>query len=157
MRLVLVVLLLLIPRVSAADPLFTFSFHEVGSFLFLDEEDHDAEWEAREHRPGVHLERRNPHDPSSVEVATAFPISSVEESTADSRWFLRRSGACRGGCRMRNTTVLACVVVAAVALTGEPAAAQISHQGQDISDHVVLRAGSLNQPPIFRCTFFARS
>ena len=45
---------------------------------------------------------------------------------------------------MRNTTVLACVVVVAVALTGEPAAAQISHQGQDISDHVVLRDGSLS-------------
>ena len=38
---------------------------------------------------------------------------------------------------------LACVVVAAMALAGEPAAAQISHQGQDISDHVVLRDGSL--------------
>ena len=38
---------------------------------------------------------------------------------------------------------LACVMVAAMALAGEPAAAQISHQGQDISDHVVLRDGSL--------------
>jgi hypothetical protein len=45
---------------------------------------------------------------------------------------------------MRYTTVLACVVVAAVALAGEPAAAQISHQGQDISDHVVLRDWSLS-------------
>ena len=31
-----------------------------------------------------------------------------------------------------------------MALAGEPAAAQISHQGQDISDHVVLRDGSLS-------------
>ena len=45
---------------------------------------------------------------------------------------------------MRYTAALACVVVAAVALAGEPAAAQISHQGQDISDHVVLRDGSLS-------------
>ena len=45
---------------------------------------------------------------------------------------------------MRDTTALACVVVAAVALAGEPAAAQISHQGQDIGDHVVLRDGSLS-------------
>jgi hypothetical protein len=45
---------------------------------------------------------------------------------------------------MRYTPALACVVVAAVALAGEPAAAQISHQGQDISDHVVLRDGSLS-------------
>ena len=45
---------------------------------------------------------------------------------------------------MRYTTTLVCVVVAAVALTGEPAAAQLSHQGQDISDHVVLRDGSLS-------------
>jgi hypothetical protein len=39
---------------------------------------------------------------------------------------------------------LACVAVAAMALAGEPAAAQISHQGQNISDHVVLRDGSLS-------------
>jgi hypothetical protein len=39
---------------------------------------------------------------------------------------------------------LACVVVAAMALAGQPAAAQISHQGQPISDHVVLRDGSLS-------------
>ena len=45
---------------------------------------------------------------------------------------------------MRYRTKLACVVVAAVALTGEPAAAQISHQGQDISEHVVLRDGSVS-------------
>ena len=45
---------------------------------------------------------------------------------------------------MRYTTELACVVVAAVALAGEPAAAQISHQGQDITEHVVLRDGSLS-------------
>jgi hypothetical protein len=45
---------------------------------------------------------------------------------------------------MRCTTRLACVVVAAVALTGAPATAQISHQGQDINDHVVLRDGSLS-------------
>ncbi len=45
---------------------------------------------------------------------------------------------------MRSTTTWACVVVAAVTLAGGPAAAQISHQGQDISDHVVLRDGSLS-------------
>ena len=45
---------------------------------------------------------------------------------------------------MRYTAALACVVVAAVALAGEAAAAQVSHQGQDISDHVVLRDGSLS-------------
>jgi len=47
---------------------------------------------------------------------------------------------------MHYTTArsLACVVVAAMALAGEPAAAQISHQGQDISDHVILRDGSLS-------------
>jgi hypothetical protein len=43
---------------------------------------------------------------------------------------------------MRYRNALACAVVAAV-LAGEPAAAQISHQGQDISEHVVLRDGSL--------------
>jgi hypothetical protein len=35
-------------------------------------------------------------------------------------------------------------VVAAVALAGEPAAAQVSHLGQNISDHVILRDGSLS-------------
>jgi hypothetical protein len=35
-------------------------------------------------------------------------------------------------------------MVAAVALTGEPAAAQVSHAGQNTSDHVVLRDGSLS-------------
>jgi hypothetical protein len=44
---------------------------------------------------------------------------------------------------MRYRNGLACIVVAAVALTGDPAAAQISHQGQDVSEHVVLRDGSL--------------
>ena len=39
---------------------------------------------------------------------------------------------------------VACLVVAAAALTGEPAAAQVSHLGQNISDHVVLRAGVLS-------------
>jgi hypothetical protein len=39
---------------------------------------------------------------------------------------------------------VACLVVAAVALTGEPAAAQVSHVGQNTSDHVVLRDGSLS-------------
>ena len=39
---------------------------------------------------------------------------------------------------------VACLVVAAVALTGEPAAAQVSHVGQNITDHVVLRDGSLS-------------
>src|SRR5688572_11926137 len=43
---------------------------------------------------------------------------------------------------MRATNTWVCVVVAAVALAGQPAAAQTSHQGQDISDHVVLRDGS---------------
>ena len=43
---------------------------------------------------------------------------------------------------MRYGNALASVVVGAVALAGEPAAAQISHQGQDISEHVVLRDGS---------------
>jgi hypothetical protein len=43
---------------------------------------------------------------------------------------------------MRNTTGLACVAVAAVALAGEPASAQVSHQGQNIIDHVVLRDGN---------------
>ena len=33
-------------------------------------------------------------------------------------------------------------MVAGLALAGEPAAAQMSHQGQDINDHVVLRDGS---------------
>ena len=45
---------------------------------------------------------------------------------------------------MRYTTVMACVLVAAVMLVGEPAAAQISHQGQNVRDHVVLRDGSLS-------------
>ena len=45
---------------------------------------------------------------------------------------------------MRRTITFACVVAAAVALTGEPAAGQITHQGQDIGDHVVLRDGSLS-------------
>jgi hypothetical protein len=45
---------------------------------------------------------------------------------------------------VRSTTTWVCVVVAAVALAGNPAAAQISHQGQDISDHVVLRDGTLS-------------
>jgi hypothetical protein len=45
---------------------------------------------------------------------------------------------------MRYTNVLACVVVSAVALAGGPAAAQLSHQGQDIGDHFVLRDGSLS-------------
>ena len=40
---------------------------------------------------------------------------------------------------MRYTTVLACLMVSAAALAGEPAAAQISHQGQNVNDHVVLR------------------
>ena len=44
---------------------------------------------------------------------------------------------------MRYPTRVACVVVAAMALTGDPAAAQMSHQGQDISEHVVLRDGNL--------------
>ena len=43
---------------------------------------------------------------------------------------------------MRYTTALAWVVVSGVAIAGGPAAAQISHQGQDIGDHVVLRDGS---------------
>ena len=43
---------------------------------------------------------------------------------------------------MRYRIASACVVVA-VALAGEPAVAQISHQGQDINEHVVLRDGSL--------------
>ena len=43
---------------------------------------------------------------------------------------------------MHSTIPWACVVVAA-ALSGEPAAAQISHQGQNISDHVILRDGIL--------------
>ena len=45
---------------------------------------------------------------------------------------------------MRWTTVLAWVVVSVVALAGKPAAAQVSHQAQDISDHVVLRDGTLS-------------
>jgi hypothetical protein len=45
---------------------------------------------------------------------------------------------------MCYTTTLACIMVAAVTLIGEPAEAQISHQGQDISDHVTLRNGSLS-------------
>lgn len=43
---------------------------------------------------------------------------------------------------MRLTITWACVVVA-TALAGEPAAAQISHQGQNIGDHIILRDGSL--------------
>ena len=39
---------------------------------------------------------------------------------------------------------LAFVVVAAMPLAGGPAAAQFSHQGQPIGDHVVLRDGSLS-------------
>ena len=38
---------------------------------------------------------------------------------------------------------VACLVFAAVALTAEPAAAQVSHVGQNINDHVVLRDGTL--------------
>jgi hypothetical protein len=46
---------------------------------------------------------------------------------------------------MRFTiAAFAWVVVAATALAGGPAAAQVSHLGQDIGDHVVLRDGSLN-------------
>jgi hypothetical protein len=45
---------------------------------------------------------------------------------------------------MSYTAASACVVVATVALAGGQAAAQISHQGQDISDHVVLRDGSVS-------------
>src|SRR5262245_4684056 len=45
---------------------------------------------------------------------------------------------------MRYTTALACVAVATVALAGDSVAAQASHQGQDISDHVVLRDGNLS-------------
>jgi hypothetical protein len=52
---------------------------------------------------------------------------------------------------MRSTTGWACVVVAAATLAGEPAAAQISHQGQDISDHVVLRDGSLSGRVVPAC------
>jgi hypothetical protein len=49
---------------------------------------------------------------------------------------------------MRYATGLAFVVVAAVGWAGE-ASAQISHQVQDISDHVVLRDGSLsNRDPV---------
>lgn len=44
---------------------------------------------------------------------------------------------------MRYRNALASVVVAATTLTGRPAAAQVSHQGQDINEHVVLRDGSL--------------
>jgi len=44
---------------------------------------------------------------------------------------------------MRYRNALAVVGFAAVAVAGQPAAAQISHQGQDISEHVVLRDGSL--------------
>ena len=45
---------------------------------------------------------------------------------------------------MRCALTLACVVAAGVALAGEPAAAQVNHQGQDVGDHVVLRDGSLS-------------
>jgi len=38
---------------------------------------------------------------------------------------------------------VACLVVAAVGLVGQPAAAQVGHLGQNISDHVVLRDASL--------------
>ena len=44
---------------------------------------------------------------------------------------------------MRATNRSVWVVVAAAALAGQPAAAQISHQGQDINDHVVLRDGAI--------------
>src|SRR5262245_48819026 len=64
----------------------------------------------------------------------------TKPSSFDGRRGVRR----KRGVRMRYTTRLACVVVAAVALTGEPATAQISHQEQDINDHVVLRDGSLS-------------
>ena len=56
---------------------------------------------------------------------------------------------------MRRTITLAFVVAAAVALAGEPASAQISHQGQDISDHVVLRDGSLSSRDPLVCPFNA--
>ena len=56
---------------------------------------------------------------------------------------------------MRRTITLAFVVAAAVALAGEPASAQISHQGQDISDHVVLRDGSLSSRAPVVCPFNA--
>ena len=42
MRLLPVILLLVVPHVSAADPLFTFAYSELGSFLYLDEEHHDT-------------------------------------------------------------------------------------------------------------------
>jgi hypothetical protein len=39
---------------------------------------------------------------------------------------------------------VACLVVAAVTLPAQPAAAQVSHLSQNINDHVVLRDGSLS-------------
>ena len=45
---------------------------------------------------------------------------------------------------MRFTTPSVFFFVAAVALAGEPAAAQLSHQGQNVTEHVVLRDGSLS-------------
>lgn len=44
---------------------------------------------------------------------------------------------------MARLPTVACLVLAAVALTSEPVAAQVSHLGQNVSDHVVLRDGSL--------------
>ena len=44
---------------------------------------------------------------------------------------------------MRYRNALPSIVVAAMALAGRPAAAQVSHQGQDINEHVVLRDGGL--------------
>jgi hypothetical protein len=54
---------------------------------------------------------------------------------------------------MRYTTVLTCVMVSAAALASEPAAAQISHQGQDVSDHVVLRDSTLSGRAEAVCPF----
>ncbi len=45
---------------------------------------------------------------------------------------------------MRTTTLCSCIVIAAVTLAAKPAAAQIGHLGQDISDHVVLRDGNFS-------------
>lgn len=47
-------------------------------------------------------------------------------------------------CTIRRLLTLAGLAVAAVVLTGEPAAAQVSHVGQSTNDHVVLRDGTLS-------------
>lgn len=54
---------------------------------------------------------------------------------------------------MEPRNLLACVIVAVVALVGKPAWSQISHMGQSIDDHVVLVADFPDDPSQSVCPF----